>query len=339
MKVAVVILNWNGKDFLSRFLPSVLEHSAGVAEIVVADNGSADDSVRLLEDEFPSVRIIRFPENGGFSKGYNDALRQVEAEYYVLLNSDVEVTAGWLAPMLEAMESDSRVGACQPKVLCHHDKTKFEYAGGAGGYIDLFGYPFCRGRIFDELETDRGQYDDQREIFWATGACLFVRAELYHRLGGLDEDFFAHMEEIDFCWRMKNEGYKLLVCPSSAVYHVGGGALPKSSPRKTYLNFRNNLSLLIKNVPGKRLGWVLLTRYFLDALALFMFVSKGRWADAGAVWSAHSHFLRSLPRFWKKRKALRQGELTRIYHGSLVWAHFVHGVNVFENLKPGKWRN
>ena len=338
MKVAVVILNWNGRAYLARFLPSVLEHSAGIAEVVVADNASTDGSIEWLADAFPATRVLRFSENGGFSKGYNDALAMIDADYYVLLNSDVEVTAGWLAPMLEMMEEHPRVGACQPKVLCHHDKTRFEYAGAAGGFIDAYGYPFCRGRIFDELEEDAGQYDDEREIFWATGACLFVRAELYHQLGGLDEDFFAHMEEIDFCWRMKNAGFKLMVCPSSKVYHVGGGALPKSSPRKTYLNFRNNLSLLVKNMPTARLFPVLVARYFLDALAAAVFFMKGQRADAGAVWAAHAHFLRSLPRLMKKRKVLQQGAVSPVYGGNLVYERFVNKVAAFSQLSQEKWR-
>jgi GT2 family glycosyltransferase len=256
MKTAVVILNWNGRNFLETFLPSVLEYSARCADVIVADNASTDDSVAFLQEHYPQIRIIEHPKNGGFSKGYNDALKQIDAEYYILLNSDVEVTPNWITPVIEMMDADPSIAACQPKLRSFEDRSQFEYAGAAGGFIDAYGYPFCRGRIFDVLEEDRGQYDDACEVFWATGACLFVRADLYHALGGLDEDFFAHMEEIDFCWRLKNNGHKVMYCPDSTVYHVGGGALPKSSPRKTYLNFRNNLALLVKNLPSKRLGWV-----------------------------------------------------------------------------------
>lgn len=338
MKIAVVILNWNGRDFLARFLPAVLEHSSGLAEVVVADNASEDGSVAMLKDRFPEVRIIQHPENGGFSKGYNEAFRQIDAEYYVLLNSDVEVTENWIDPIIGMMDADPSIAACQPKIRSWHERGNFEYAGAAGGFIDAYGYPFCRGRIFDVLEEDEGQYDEPCEIFWATGACLFVRADLYHRWGGLDEDFFAHMEEIDFCWRLKNEGYKIAVCPDSMVYHVGGGALPKSSPRKTYLNFRNNLLLLVKNLPSKKLGWVLLVRYLLDMFAALVFFVKGQRADAAAVWSAHSHFVRSLPRFLGKRKALKQSDVGQVYKSSLVLEHFMHGIGTFSGLKEEKWR-
>jgi len=338
MKVAVVILNWNGKDFLAKFLPSVIEFSAGHAQVVVADNASTDGSVEFLKAHFPKVQRIVNAENGGFSKGYNDALRQVEAEYYVLLNSDVEVTAGWLEPVIAMMDADRSIGACQPKIRSYHERNKFEYAGAAGGFIDWYGYPFCRGRLFDALEEDHGQYNDVCEIFWATGACLFVRAELYHSLGGLDEDFFAHMEEIDFCWRLKNAGYKVMFCPDATVYHVGGGSLPKSSPLKTYLNFRNNLMLLMKNLPASRIGWVLFVRAFLDMFAALNFLRQGRRQDAGAVWTAQVHFIRAWPRGLKKRRELRQRPLTPLFKGSIVAEHFIRKVAVFSALKPNKWQ-
>lgn len=338
MKTAVVILNWNGRAFLERFLPSVVAHCPAGAEVVVADNASSDGSVAFLRERHPLVRLIEFQENGGFAKGYNDALRLVDADYYVLLNSDVETTENWIPPVIGMMEANPAIAACQPKIRSLHEREKFEYAGAAGGFIDAYGYPFCRGRIFDVLEEDRGQYDDAREIFWATGACLFVRAEIFHALGGLDEDFFAHMEEIDFCWRLKNAGYSVMYCPESTVFHVGGGSLPKESPRKTYLNFRNNLSLLVKNLPAKRLAWVLFVRYLLDLFAALQFLLKGRRGDAAAVWSAHSHFLRSLPRCLAKRRALRQRDVGPVYRGSLVVEHFVRGVKVFSGLKQHKLR-
>ena len=232
-RVAVVILNWNGREFLRKFLPSVIGFSQGDAEIIVADNASTDSSLEFLANEFPGIRVIQNLTNGGFAKGYNDALKQVDAEYYVLLNSDIEVTSGWIKPVIQLMDTHPEVAACQPRIRSYHSPDKFEYAGAAGGFIDHYGYPFCRGRMFQHLEADQGQYDNSCEIFWATGACMFVRAELYHQMGGLDEDFFAHMEEIDFCWRLKNAGHAIMYCPESVVYHVGGGTLPKKSSFKT----------------------------------------------------------------------------------------------------------
>ena len=336
-RIAVVILNWNGKAFLERFLAAVVQFSSTRASVVVVDNDSSDDSVSYLKKHHPEVEVICNEENGGFAKGYNDGLRQVEADYYVLLNSDVEVSQGWLEPMLELMDHDSSVAACQPKILCWDAKDTFEYAGAAGGFMDAYGYPFCRGRIFDVLEKDAGQYDDACEIFWATGACLMVRASLYHEFDGLDEDFFAHMEEIDFCWRLKNAGHKLMVCPDSTVYHVGGGTLPKSSPHKTYLNFRNNLYLLVKNLPAERLWKVLVIRWFLDLLASFRFLLSGKLGEAYAVWKAQCRFLGSLSRFMKKRRALVQAPVSGIYHGCLVLEHFLGGINTFSKLKSEKW--
>lgn len=338
MNVAVVILNWNGKGFLERFLQRVIEHSPDYAEVIVADNASTDDSISFIRDRFPDVRLIENARNEGFAKGYNDALRQVDAEYYVLLNSDVEVTKNWLNPIIEMMDSDPTIAACQPKIRSYQEPEKFEYAGAAGGFIDAYGYPFCRGRLFDVLEKDYGQYDDACEVFWATGACMCVRAKIYHALGGLDEDFFAHMEEIDLCWRLKNAGYRIMYCPDSTVYHIGGGALPKASPRKTYLNFRNNLVLLVKNLPAKRIGWVMIVRCFLDLFASVAFFFKGRRDDAGAVWTAHAHFLRSLPGALKKRRALRQGDVGPMFRGSIVFEHFVRKVNAFSELKQDAWR-
>ena len=251
MKVAVVILNWNGKSFLEKFLPSVFACNSSYAEIIVADNASTDDSVSFLKSKYPQIKIIQNSSNGGFAKGYNDALKLVEAEYYVLLNSDVEVTPNWIDSVIQLMDTDKSIAACQPKIRAFDDKKSFEYAGAGGGFIDKYGYPFCRGRILDTLEEDKGQYNDVREVFWATGACLFVRSECYHKVNGFDEDFFAHMEEIDLCWRLKNLGYKIMYSPNSTVFHVGGGTLNKTSPKKTYLNFRNNLILLCKNHPPK----------------------------------------------------------------------------------------
>ncbi|MCX6267231.1 MAG: glycosyltransferase family 2 protein, partial [Bacteroidetes bacterium] len=244
MHVAVIILNWNGRKYLQQFLPTLIQFSKEDAEIIVADNASTDDSVDFLRASYPDIRIIQNPENGGFARGYNLALSQVEADYYVLLNSDIEVTENWITPVIELMEQDDLIAKKKKKIRSFLEPKKFEYAGAAGGFIDKYGYPFCRGRIFLSIEDDHGQYDDICEVFWATGACMFVKAKLFHEFGGLDEDFFAHMEEIDFCWRLKNNGFKIMYCPTSTVFHIGGGTLPKASYQKTYLNFRNNFFLL-----------------------------------------------------------------------------------------------
>jgi GT2 family glycosyltransferase len=256
----------------------------------------------------------------------------VDAEYYVLLNSDIEVTAGWIQPIIALMDAEPEIAACQPKLRSWYEKDKFEYAGAAGGFIDRFGYPFCRGRIFFEIEQDQGQYDDPCEIFWATGACMFVRASLYHKLGGLDEDFFAHMEEIDFCWRLKAAGYKIMYCPDSVVYHIGGGTLPKSSSRKTYLNFRNNFTLLYKNLPSSKLFPVFFVRLLLDGVAGLKFLLTGGFKDMYAVTRAHVAFYRRMPSNRRKRRALHQKDVSCIYQGNLVWVHYLKGVKRFSEL-------
>ena len=336
-KVAVVILNYNGRKFLEEFLPVVIERSGNLAEIWVADNQSTDDSVSLMKERFPNVNLIINEENGGFSKGYNDALAKIKAEYYVLLNSDIEVTENWIQPVIDMMDSDKTIGACQPKILAYHDKTQFEYAGASGGFIDKHGYPFCRGRVFQVLEKDEGQYDDATEIFWATGACMFVRAEVYHKLGGLDNDFFAHMEEIDFCWRLKNNDYKVMICPSSSVYHIGGGTLPKSSARKTYLNFRNNFALLYKNLPSNRLFKVIALRLMLDGLAGIKFLTEGHFGDFVAVIKAHFYFYQNLGKLKKKRKKLIQKEVPLIYQGNIAMDHYLRGIRHFSQLPENRF--
>ncbi len=334
--VAVVILNWNGEHFLEKFLPSVVKYSSACSTIVVADNGSTDRSVGFLQENYPEVRIVRNESNGGFAKGYNDALKQVEADYYVLLNSDIEVTENWIEPVINFMEADESIAACQPKLRSYHEPEKFEYAGAAGGFIDKYGYPFCRGRIFQSIETDQNQFDDPVEIFWATGACMFVRAKLYHRLGGFDDDFFAHMEEIDFCWRLKNSGYKIMYCPHSTVFHVGAGTLPKSSSRKTYLNFRNNLSLLYKNLPQRYLWRVFLLRAGLDWIAALKFLLDAGWGDLRAVLRAQGYFISHYKQLKKKRKALVQIDQTCVYKHSLVLDHYLRGKKYFSDLDPRK---
>ena len=335
-QVAVIILNWNGAKLLRRYMPSVLEGTdPAIADIIVADNGSTDDSVELLEREYPQVKVLPLGENLGFAEGYNRAIGQTLYPYSVLLNNDVRTPQGWLNPLLDYMETHPDVGAVMPKLL--HDredgKQMFEYAGAAGGYIDCHGYPYCRGRIFEYLEEDTGQYDDgPKSVFWATGACLMVRSQLYQDVGGLDKDFFAHMEEIDLCWRIRLAGSDLMMLPSSSVYHLGGGSLPKGNPRKTYLNFRNNLLLLHKNLPsaeGKRLLFV---RRLMDALAFGMALGKFHLKDAWAIIRAHRDFRRMRLRYTSQPEVnmLRALPEERV---NIITAHYLHGVKLFTQLK------
>ncbi len=332
-KIALVILNYNGVRFLEKFLPSVIEYSAKDAEIWVADNCSTDGSVELLQEKFSNVKLVQNEFNGGFATGYNLALKNIEADYYILLNSDIEVTEGWIKPVIDLMVSDSSIGACQPKIRSYYNKPQFEYAGASGGYLDRLGYPFCRGRIFQSLEADTGQYDDNIEIFWATGACMFVAAPLFHKLNGFDDDFFAHMEEIDFCWRIKSLGHKVMVCPASTVFHVGGGTLPVGSAWKTYLNFRNNFILLYKNLPHDQLYRVLISRLFLDGFAGLKFLLQGGFTDFIAVIRAHIYFYRNYPSIRRKRKKTIRNNVTKIYQGSIVSEHYLHRIKKFNELK------
>ena len=297
-KVAVIILNWNGAALLREFLPSVCAHTPEeLADVVVADNGSSDDSLVWVEKTFPQVRIMRLPKNYGYAGGYNLAVKELEYPYVVLLNSDVETPEGWLPPLLDFCESRADVGACQPKLLSYRNKKAFEYAGACGGFLDKYGYPYCRGRIFSTIENDEGQYDTPAETFWATGACLFIRREVYLKAGGLDENFFAHMEEIDLCWRVKLAGYKIMVVPDSKVYHLGGATLASTEPRKTFLNFRNNLFMLYKNLPRKEGKKIIFRRRLLDAIAFARFVAGGKWKHARAVWQAHNRFRKERNRY------------------------------------------
>jgi GT2 family glycosyltransferase len=323
-KTAVVILNWNGKSFLEKFLPTVFTNSAS-ATIIVADNNSTDDSIAFLKSKYPSIRIIEIPENGGYSKGYNIALKQVEAEYYILLNSDIEVTPDWIEPVIKIMDADKSIAACQPKILDFNKREFFEYAGAAGGFIDHFGYPYCRGRLFNTLEKDNGQYNDNREIFWATGACMFVRAKDFHSIGGFDDDFFAHLEEIDLCWRLKSAGHKIYYCGESKIYHVGGGTLNKINPRKTFLNFRNSLFMLYKNLKPGKLFLLLYIRLKLDGVAGIKFLLEGSGKHTWAVVKAHASFYFNLSQLNKKRKQTihRNLDFKEVYKGSIVWEYFV----------------
>jgi GT2 family glycosyltransferase len=335
MKTAVVILNWNGKHLLEQFLPKVIACSPN-AEVVVADNASSDDSVAMMRKTFPSVTIIENPSNNGYAGGYNEALAQVDADYYILLNSDIEVTPNWIEPVIKHFETDPLVAAIQPKIRAFKQRNQFEYAGAAGGYLDRLGFPFCRGRIFEECEVDNGQYDDVKEVFWASGACMFVRASVFHECEGFDELFFAHMEEIDLCWRMKNRGYKILVEPASVVFHIGGGTLSKSNWRKTYLNFRNNLELIYKNIEGKYLFRSLFMRMTLDGIAAFKFLFTNGFSHFYAIIRAHLHFYRKLPSIRQKRRKLKAVEHNRnstgVYMGSIVADYFIRGKKTFRDL-------
>ena len=334
MTTAVVILNWNGKKMLERFLPSVTAHTQGDAEVIIADNGSTDDSLDFVRAQYPGLRIIELDKHSGFAGGYNRALQQVKADYYVLLNDDVEVTPGWIEPVVAQMQQHPDTAICQPKLLMYDQRDTFEYAGGAGGFLDKYGYPFCRGRMFTSLEQDNGQYNTPGEIFWASGAAMFVRADVWHQLGGLDDDFFAHMEEIDFCWRAKNAGYRVEYCPQSTVFHVGGGTLPKSNPRKTYLNFRNNMALLYKNLPKRRLAWVMCSRIVLDYVAGLKFLMERKPKEFSAVVDAHKAFYKWLPQLKKKRQGLKQqSRVSGMYQGLLLIDYYLLGKKKYSDLK------
>ncbi|MGC3978016.1 MAG: glycosyltransferase family 2 protein [Paludibacteraceae bacterium] len=339
MSVSIVILNWNGEKYLKKFLPILKEFSGNVRnmEIVVADNGSNDGSVKLMNDEFPEIRTILFEKNYGFAEGYNRALKEIESKYYVLLNSDVEVTPDWLSILYDYMEENQDITACQPKVLSYNKRNYFEYAGAAGGFIDKYGYPFCRGRIFGETEKDVGQYDEIVDIFWATGACLFIRSADYWEVGGFDDEFFAHMEEIDLCWRLKSRGKRIVCVPRSVVYHIGGGTLKAENPYKTYLNFRNNLLLLYKNLPHKSLKKVFDVRFYLDNLAAFHLLLQGRIQNARAVSDARTDFRKVVEKFASKRNENILKSVTsidkEIVQTSVLVEYYLKGHKRFSQIK------
>jgi GT2 family glycosyltransferase len=332
--VAVVILNWNGKDLLEKFLPGVVNSVYGNLEIIVGDNASTDGSIAFLAANYPTIRIIRNDQNYGFAEGYRKILAQVTATYYVLLNSDVEVPSNWIQPVISLMESDPLIAAAQPKILWQKNKASFEYAGAAGGYLDMHGYPFCRGRIFDTVELDAGQYNDTREIFWASGAALFIRSDKWKEVGGLDPDFFAHMEEIDLCWRLKNLGYKVMYCPNAEVYHVGGGTLNSNNPYKTYLNFRNNLIILQKNLPLGDAYFRIFIRFFMDFIAWIHFIVEGKVDFAMAITKAHIYFF---SHFWRNAKKRTNNQKlflmhTGQYRSSIVYDYFIKKIRHFSQL-------
>ena len=336
-KVAIVILNWNGEKMLKEYLPSVLRYSRDEATVYVADNASTDDSLTLLRQHFPEVKLIVLDKNWGFAEGYNKALREIEAEYYLLLNSDIEVTHHWLTPMIEYLDSHQDVAACQPKLLSIFDKDQFEYAGASGGYLDTYGYPFCRGRVFETVEADNGQYDTLADVLWATGAALMIRRKDYWDMDGLDGRFFAHNEEIDMCWRLRIKGRRIVCLPESQVYHVGGGTLPKANPMKTFLNFRNNLTMLYKCLPDSELSRVMRWRWWLDYLAAWeMLILKHNVGDFKAVYRARKAFKRWRKDFEADRKRIQASRVDQRVaerkNFSLLWQYYVKGRKTFSAL-------
>lgn len=337
MKVAIVILNWNGAKMLATYLPSVINYSRDEAEIFVADNASTDDSMSWLSQHYPMVKQIVLDRNWGFAEGYNKALGHIDAEYYILLNSDIEVTHHWLTPLIEFMDAHPQVAACQPKLLSVFDHDQFEYAGACGGFIDKYGYPFCRGRIFQTVENDDGQYDDSCKIAWATGACLMIRSHDYWEAGGLDGRFFAHSEEIDLCWRLRSRGRDIYCVPDSKVYHVGGGTLPKNNPMKTFLNFRNNLTMLYKNLNDKDLKHVMRVRWWLDYLAaLQMLLLEHNWGDFCAVFKARKAFKRWRNEFEFDRQKIQNSRLVEdekiLNSYSILWKYYVKGKKKYSEI-------
>lgn len=349
MKVAIVILNYNGQKYLEQFLPSVVKYSDEnrpenrffIPEVIVADNASTDDSITFLKATYPTVTLLELDKNYGFAEGYNQALRDVRADVYVLLNSDVEVTENWLAPIITVLKMNRTVVACQPKVRAFYEKSHFEHAGAAGGFMDSLGYPLCRGRIFDNVEEDKGQYDDQSEIFWATGAALFIKAPQFHKIGGFDGDYFAHMEEIDLCWRLRKAGYQIMTVPESMVYHVGGGTLAVENPFKTYLNFRNNLITILKNENGWKVYYVFFLRLILDGLAGIRFLTEGKFKNIWAIVKAHFYIYFHPIKILKKRMKAQQ-HIDEMYigkprkvgkiNGSIVIKYFLQNKKVFKDL-------
>ena len=335
-KVGVVVISYNGKELLEKFLPRILKTDYNDFEVYVIDNASTDGTGKYLASAFPEVKVIAIPENKGFTNGYVEGLSQITNEYYILVSSDIEVSDNWIHPVIDLMESDVSIAACQPKIKSYDDKKMFEYSGSAGGFIDYLGYPFCRGRMFFSMEEDNGQYDDIREVFWASGGCLFIRSKLYHSAGGLDNDFFAHMEEIDLCWRLKNMGYKIMVCPKSVVYHVGGHIIAYGSPGKIYRNFRNSLITNLKNMSLFEALWKIPLRMALDNIYQTKVLFSGNFSEFLNITKAHIHFLFYLPRWIGKRrevnKLVNKRNKSGIYPNSIVWAYFVKKKEKFSNL-------
>jgi GT2 family glycosyltransferase len=338
MKVAVVILNWNGRALMEKFLPSVVKYTnKDIAEVIVADNDSSDDSIEFLEKNYPDIRIVRLDKNYGFAGGYNMALKQIDAEYFVLLNSDVEVAERWVEPVIEVMDNDKSIAAAQPKIKAYHNKESFEYAGAAGGFIDYLGYPFCRGRMLADIEKDNGQYDSVIDVFWCTGTALFIRSEVFLNSGGLDEHFFAHMEEIDLCWRLHSKGHRLVCVPQSVVYHVGGGTLPNNSSHKLYLNFRNSLLMLYKNLPAKVMRSILFKRKLLDGVAAVQFLLKFELKNCAAVWKAHRDYYSMVKTYRAKREQVQRETVKKkhatILGRSMIFLYFLKRKRLFSEIE------
>ncbi len=332
MKIAIVILNWNGKSLLEKFLPSVVKFSKEDAEIYVADNNSTDDSIAFLKSTYPEIKIVQNKINGGYAKGYNDALKLIEADVYALVNSDIEVSEDWLKPVINQFKSNSNTVVIQPKLLDFKDKSKFEYAGAAGGFVDFMGYPYCRGRIFMELEKDEHQYDEVSSIFWASGACFFIKSDIFHLLNGFDEDYFAHQEEIDLCWRIQNQGYDIQYVGGSVVYHVGGATLRETNPHKTYLNFRNSLYTIAKNVPKRFIFYVIIFRLILDGIAGLKFVLELRPVHTWSIIKAHFSFYRNLPKMIRKSRSISFKQTNYFHTFSIVFQHFILRKNKFKDI-------
>lgn len=336
-KIAVIILNWNGAHFLKRYLPNILQNSdLNTAEIIVADNGSTDNSIEILQQEFKNVTIIRLEKNYGFAEGYNQAINQLDNEFVLLLNSDVEVSKNWLEPLIKRIEENTKIAACVPKIKSINEPSKFEYAGAAGGFIDRFGYAFCRGRIFDTVEEDKGQYDDACRVFWGTGAALLVRTTLYKQAKGLDRKFFAHMEEIDLCWRFNRMGFEIWYEPQSTVYHLGGGTLAQGNPHKTFLNYRNSLMMLLKNLKKRELIWILPFRMILDGISALKCLADKNTSDFGAIFRAHMAFYENITYTISERKQIKTTKFISnklIYKGSIVWLYFAKHIKTYSSIK------
>ena len=337
MSTAIVILNWNGANYLQQFLPFLIQHtSIPDVEIIVADNASTDDSMKIMENSFSGIKTIQLDKNYGFAGGYNMALKQIESDYFVLLNSDVEITSFWLEPLIEFMNKNEQVAACQPKILSYYNRTHFEHAGAAGGFIDKYGFPFCRGRILGIAEEDKGQYNNIIDIFWATGACLMVRSKIFWEVGGLDDDFFAHMEEIDLCWRLKSRGFRIVCIPESSVYHIGGGTLSVENQHKTYLNFRNNLLLLYKNLPENRLKIILFWRFFFDYSAAFQLFVTGKFQNAISVIKARKEYHQIRSKFEAKRNEnmslTTNHDIPEILQLSIVLSYYLKGKKIYSDI-------
>jgi len=340
-ETGIVILNWNGRHLLEQFLPVLIRFTDPyLADIIIADNGSSDGSVDYLRNNFPGIRLIVHEQNYGFAEGYNRALQKLDYTFYVLLNSDVEVTAQWFEPLLKMAKDNNDIAAIMPRIRSWHNRDYFEHAGAAGGFLDRFGYPFCRGRIFNVIEKDTGQYDNSGEVFWASGACMLVRGDVYHAAGGLDNFFFAHMEEIDLCWRMQNMGYRIFYCHTSTVFHIGGATLPKKNHRKTFLNFRNNFILLYKNLPPSGLFRILAARILLDWISVFFFLVKAEFSECYAVIRAHLSIMAYPASINRKRKetkkVIRHYKTELLFPKSIVYQFYIRGIRTFSKLSPVK---